>query len=120
MVFQEFMQMWVGYELVKVLRIFGLQPTGIREDVQSWSPDLYALFMYFKDKKENASNEKRAQQIMTILFDETDHDGHFSAVKFGSKSNIEKMRQKTLFLVILTWLRQLQQFFYNCSERLEN
>jgi hypothetical protein len=112
--------MWVGYELVKVLQIFGLQPTGIREDVQSWSPDLYALFMYFKDKKENASNEKRAQQIMTILFDETDHDGHFSAVKFGSKSNIEKMRQKTLFLVILTWLRQLQQFFYNCSERLEN
>jgi hypothetical protein len=58
LVFQEFMQMWVGYKLVKVLRIFGLQPTGIRGDLQSWSPDLYILFMYFKDNKENAKMEK--------------------------------------------------------------
>ncbi len=52
------MQKWVGYELVKVLWIFGLQPIGIREDLQSWSPDLYILFMYFKDKKKNAKMEK--------------------------------------------------------------
>ncbi len=57
LVLQEFMQMWVGYELVKVLRIFGLQPTGIREDLQSWLRDLYILFMYFKDKKKNAKME---------------------------------------------------------------
>jgi hypothetical protein len=98
------MQMWVGYELVKVLRIFSLQPTGIREDLQSWSPDLYILFMYFKDKKNNAKMEKSAQRILDLLFDKTDHDGNFSAIKFGAKSNIEKMKDNTLFLVILTWL----------------
>ena len=112
--------MWVGYKLVKVLRIFGLQPTGIREDLQSWSPDLYILFMYFKDKKKNAKMEKSAQRILDLLFDETDHDGNFSAIKFGAKSNIKKMKDNTLFLVILTWLQQLQQYFYNCPERDKN
>ena len=99
------MQMWVRYKLVKVLRIFGLQPTVIREDLQSWSPDLYILFMYFKDKKKNAKMEKSAQRILDLLFDETDHDGNFSAIKFGAKSNIKKMKDNTLFLVILTWLQ---------------
>jgi hypothetical protein len=37
---------------------FGLQPTGIREDLQSWSLDLYILFMFFKDKNKNAKMEK--------------------------------------------------------------
>lgn len=76
--------------------------------------------MYFKDKKKNAKMEKSAQRILDLLFDETDHDGNFSAIKFGAKSNIKKMKDNTLFLVILTWLRQLQQFFYNCSVKLEN
>ena len=57
---------------------------------------------------------------MDLLFVKTDHDGHFSAIKFGGKSNIEKMKHKTLFFVILTWLRQLQQYFYSQSERSEN
>jgi hypothetical protein len=56
------MQIWVGYKLVKVLQIVGLQPTGIREDLQSWSPDLYILFMYFKDKKKNAKMEKKHKE----------------------------------------------------------
>ncbi len=74
--------MWVGYELVNVLQIFGLQPFGIREDLQSWSPDLYILFMYFEDKKKNAKMETSTQRILDLLFDETDHDGNFSAIKF--------------------------------------
>jgi hypothetical protein len=43
--------------------------------------------MYFKDKKKNAKMEKSAQRILDLLFDETDHDGNFSAIKFGAKSN---------------------------------
>ena len=89
MVFQEFMQMWVGYKLVKVLRIFGLQPTGIREDQKSWSLDLYDFFMFFKEKKKNEDKERYSQKILDLLFVKTDHDGHFSAIKFGGKSNIE-------------------------------
>ena len=43
--FQEFIQSWVGFELVKVLNIFGLQPK-IRPDLEAWSPDLFATFSY--------------------------------------------------------------------------
>ena len=68
MIFQEFMQMWVGYEPVKVLWIFGLQPTGIREDLKLWSPDLYYFFMYFNNKKKYENREKHAQQILDVLF----------------------------------------------------
>jgi hypothetical protein len=56
------MQMWVGYEHVKVLRIFGLQPTGIRDDLQSWSPDLYNFFMFFKNKKKHENKERYTQK----------------------------------------------------------
>ncbi len=64
--------------------------------------------------------EKSAQRILDLLFDETDQDGNFCAIKFGAKSNIKKMKDNTLFLEILTWLRQLQQYFYNCPERDKN
>ncbi len=64
--------------------------------------------------------KKIAQRILDLLFDETDHNGNFNAIKFDAKSNIKKMKDNTLFLVILTWLRQLQQYFYNCPERDEN
>jgi len=33
--FQEFIQSWVGYELAKVLNVFGLQPK-IRSDLADW------------------------------------------------------------------------------------
>ena len=46
------------------------------------------MLIYFKDKKKNAKMEKSAQRILDLLFDETDHDGNFSAIKFGAKSNI--------------------------------
>jgi hypothetical protein len=32
LLFQEFMQSWIGYELVNVLHVFGLQPT-VRKDI---------------------------------------------------------------------------------------
>ena len=38
LVFQDFIQSWVGYKLVKVLNVFGLQPK-IRSGLETWSPD---------------------------------------------------------------------------------
>jgi hypothetical protein len=49
-VFQELMHSWAGYELVKVLLIFGLNPK-ICDDLEDWSPDLFNLFSYMGDKK---------------------------------------------------------------------
>jgi hypothetical protein len=48
-VFQELMHSWFGYELVKILLIFGLNPK-IRDDLKDWSPDLFNLFSYMGDK----------------------------------------------------------------------
>jgi hypothetical protein len=117
LLFHEFMHLWVGYELVKVLRVFGLQPTCIREEVKSWSTDLYDFFMYFSDKKGNQDMEENALRILNVILTRTEHDGHFTSIRFGGKSHIEKLRNNILFLVVLTWLRQLQQYFYKLPER---
>ncbi len=55
--FQELMHSWVGYELVKVLLIFGLNPK-IRDDLEDWSPDLFNLFSYMGDKKRSKKKKK--------------------------------------------------------------
>jgi hypothetical protein len=56
-VFQELMHSWVGYELVKVLLIFGLSPK-IHDDLEDWSPDLFNLFSYMGNKKWNTKKKK--------------------------------------------------------------
>jgi hypothetical protein len=52
LLFYEFMQSWLGYELVKVLIAFGLQPTTLNTSLERWLLDLYHLFTYLvKGKK---------------------------------------------------------------------
>jgi hypothetical protein len=51
LVFQDFIQSWVGYKLVKVLNVFGLQPK-IRSYLATWSPHLFAMFTYKGENKE--------------------------------------------------------------------
>jgi hypothetical protein len=45
------MQSWVGYELVKVLVTFGLQPGDLNDSLKEWSPDLYDVFSYMQTRK---------------------------------------------------------------------
>ncbi len=56
-VFQELMHSWVGYELVKVLLIFGLSPKIIN-DPENWSPDLFHLFSYMGDKQRDTKKRR--------------------------------------------------------------
>ncbi len=70
--FQEFIQSWVGYELMKDLRVFSLQPE-IRLDLANWSPELFALFTYLSDRTNNKHREK-ATKTLDLLFDRTDHN----------------------------------------------
>ena len=49
--------------------------------------------------------EENTLRILTAIFKRTEHDGHFTSIRFGGKSHIEKMRNNILFLVVLTWLR---------------
>jgi hypothetical protein len=46
----EFIQSWLGYELVKVLVTLGLQPTRLNSSLKEWSQDLHDIFMYMQTK----------------------------------------------------------------------
>ncbi len=51
LLFHEFIQSWVGYELVKVLVTFGLQPTHLNCSLKEWSQDLHDIFTYMQTEK---------------------------------------------------------------------
>ncbi len=49
--------------------------------------------------------------MVNVLFNKTLHSRHWSKVKFGTMQDFNGRQNKTLTLVVLTWLRQLQQYF---------
>jgi hypothetical protein len=112
---REFMQSWVGYELVKVFHVFGLQPT-LRKDINEWLEDLFKTFEYLSNKN-NEEYKENALRVLDILFDKTDHNSYFTKLNFGSKEISRSMHNYILYLVVLMWLRQRQQFFFAQKER---
>jgi hypothetical protein len=111
--FEHLMHSWVGYELVKVLLKYGLSPK-LRSDLNEWSPDLYQLFSYFGEKQWDSS--KSPTQLLTILFEGMEHCSYFGKLPFGKRTKFEKMANTTISLVLLTWLRQLQEHFFEQPE----
>ncbi len=81
LVFQDFIHSWVGYELVKVLNVFGLQPK-IRSDLATWSLDLFATF--------NDRHKDKATKTLDLLFDQTEHNSYFGKLNFGNKENLRQ------------------------------
>ncbi len=108
LLFQEFIQSWVGYELVKVMNVFGLQPK-IRTDLADWAPDLFATFTYLTNKTKNEYKDK-ADKMVDKLFDRTKHSSFFSKLNFGSKEKFKTLNNSSLYLLILMWLRQLEEY----------
>ncbi len=96
---------------MKVLNVFGLQPT-IRSDLESWSPDLFATFLYLSNRS-NDRHKHKAMKTLDLLFDATEHNSYFGKLNFGSKEKFKTLSNSSLYLLILTWLRQLEQYFYN-------
>jgi hypothetical protein len=76
LLFQEFIQSWVGYELVKVMNVFGLQPKT-RTDLADWAPDLFATLKYLTNRTKNEYKDK-AYKMVDKLFDRTKHSSYFS------------------------------------------
>jgi hypothetical protein len=98
--FNEFIQSWVGYELVKGFGAYGLQPRSLHPKSKQWSPDLFEVFTYLENK--SALNEKQqtsAKRIIEVLFNITKHNGHFAKVQFGSKRNIMVTQNFKLSLI---------------------
>ena len=115
LIFQSFMHSWVCYECLKVLSVFGLQPT-IRADIGSWSPQLRDLFTFYSDKTKNVDCQIGATKAVDLLFDSTDHSSYFGKHSFGSKTKFDTSIDPILYLVVLTWSRQLQQFFFEIED----
>ena len=112
--FEHIIHSWVGYELVKVLLKYGLSPS-VRSDLNDWSHDLYELFAYFGEK--TWDSEKRPTTQINILFDQTEHCSYFEKLGFGKKMRFEKMSNTIIPLVILTWLRQLQEHVFKLANQ---
>ncbi len=84
LLFHEFIQSWVGYELVKVLVTFGLQPITLNCSLTNWSKDLHDIFLYMQTKHPDL--KVRANEILDVLFNKTLQSGHWSHVQFGTKN----------------------------------
>ncbi len=80
----------------------------VREDLKDWSPDLFQLFSYLGDKQQDSSKKEGAEELLTILFHKTLHNGYFGKLPFGGRDKFTKMTNTTLPLVVLMWLCQLQ------------
>jgi hypothetical protein len=79
--------------------------------LKDWSQDLHIIFTYMQTK--NPDLKRRATEILDVLFINTVHSGHWSHVQFGMRQKFFQQNDGTLSRIILTWLRQLQQFFLN-------
>jgi hypothetical protein len=108
--FEHLMHSWVGYELV---RFYSNMPK-LWSDLNEWLPDLYQLFSYFGEKQRDPS--KSPTHLLTVLFERTEHCSYFRKLPFGKRTKFEKMANTTIPLVILTWLRQLQEHFFKQPE----
>ncbi len=63
--------------------------------------------------------KEEADRLLTILFHKTLHSGYFAKLPFGSKDKFEKTPNTILPLVVLTWLRQLQEHFNKIGDNKE-
>jgi hypothetical protein len=96
---------------VKVLNVFGLQPK-IKTDLADWSPDLFATFIYLSNRNKDQYKDK-ANKMLDLLFDHTKHNSYFIKLNFGSKENFKTLNNSSLYLLILTLLRHLEEYYFS-------
>jgi hypothetical protein len=116
--FYEIVQYWVAFELVQVFHKYGLNPK-FKSNIKEWSKDLHCLVQFLRKEKQTNAEEKRAQECVEILFDpkKTKHYAPFIRCEYGTKMNFKKMSNFSIPLVILTWHRMLQEYFWNNSDK---
>ncbi len=76
---------------------------------------MYTVFDYFNNKQ-HEEHKVLTLKVLDTLFDKTEHNSYLNKINFGSKQKFRHMNNPTLYLVILTWLQQLQQCFFEKSE----
>ncbi len=114
LVYIEFMQAWVTYELVQVLHVYGLMPL-VRSDIKSVSFDLFTIERFLRDRTmQQEGDSEYAAILIQRLFGETEHSAIFRQMNMGSMSHFKQLTTYAIPFLLITWLRQLEEhFFFN-------
>jgi hypothetical protein len=120
-IYLEMIQTWVTYEVVKVLYIYGLNPER-SEQLETVAPHIETYIKYVIDTESNFASHADAKEIHEVLLNKTQHAGTFAKCNFSGMADI-KWKEEVKFMIpllVLTWLRQLQQFFKRKQNKLRS
>jgi len=114
-IYEEMIQTWVTYEVVKVLYLYGLNPSP-RTRLDKIAPEIekYSLYSEYNEIDDEDDKEDM-KDIHELLFKRTQHSGTFEKCTFASLTKV-KWKEDVKFMIpflLLTWLRHLQQYFNN-------
>ncbi len=78
------------------------------------------MVQFLKKIAQTKDEEKCAQECIEILFKpkKTEHYGSFISFDYGTRMNFKNMSNFATPLVILTWHRMLQEYFWKNSNKL--
>jgi len=117
-IYEEMIKTWVLYELVKVLYLFGLNP-GISNSCELAAPEIY---QYLLDMEEGYAT-KESVELNNILFNLTNYKSRFSSkskectfANVSATTWVADVQYQIPFL-ILTWMRHLQEYFFEDENR---
>jgi hypothetical protein len=115
-IYQEMIQTWVTNELVKVMYIYGLNPEP-NDHLESYAPEIETYIHYLKKLQEDY--EDKAKAIHELLHDCTLYIGVLKKCSFAKVQTItwDVDIKSMLPILVVTWLRQLQQFFIKQEKR---
>jgi hypothetical protein len=88
-----------------------------KDNLEKWSNNLHCIIQLLKKIPQTEEHDKRAQECIDILFKpaKTEHYGSFQRSEYGTKKNFQNLNF-AIPLVILTWHRILQEFFWKNSD----
>jgi hypothetical protein len=119
--YEEMIQTWVTYEVVKVLYLFGLNPSH-RSNLEEIAPEIEKYIKYIESNKFDEDNEDEDDEdeehediknTHEIIFKRAHHSGLFEKCTFASWTEV-KWKEDVKYMIpflLLTWLRQLEQYF---------
>ncbi len=117
LVYNEFMNAWITYELVQVLHIYGLTP-AVRSNLQDVSSDLFKIETFIRDRTtQNVKDSEDAEKLIQQLFAGADHSKIFKQIGFGNMTHFKQLTCYAIPFIVITYLRQLQEYFFLVEDK---
>ncbi len=109
LVYNEFMNAWIAYELIQVLHIYGLTP-AVRSNLQDVP---FKIEMFMRDRTtQNAEDYEDTEKLIQQLFAGTDHSAIFKQMGFGNMTHFKQLTCYAIPFLVITYLHQLQEYFF--------